>query len=128
MTSFGTQRDYEDGFYIQTLCFHYNHQNYIDQSPMISSFIYQIDNERLFDRDEHRIKTEIDPYYLSDDNQIILGPDLEQPFKLKRLVGQSGMSYGALGSHAITALSKGLDKLALDEYWGRWTIKTPSFW
>ncbi|MCI8279703.1 MAG: FMN-binding glutamate synthase family protein, partial [Staphylococcus xylosus] len=109
MTSFGTQRDYEDGFYIQNTMFPLQSSElHIDQSPMISSFIYQIDNERLFDRDEHRIKTEIDPYYLSDDNQIILGPDLEQPFKLKRLVGQSGMSYGALGSHAITALSKGL--------------------
>ncbi|MCE7784944.1 FMN-binding glutamate synthase family protein [Staphylococcus xylosus] len=109
MTSFGTQRDYEDGFYIQNTMFPLQSSElHIDQSPMISSFIYQIDNERLFDRDEHRIKTEIDPYYLSDDNQIILGPELEQPFKLKRLVGQSGMSYGALGSHAITALSKGL--------------------
>ncbi|NQD98169.1 glutamate synthase-related protein, partial [Staphylococcus xylosus] len=109
MTSFGTQCDYEDGFYIQNTMFPLQSSElHIDQSPMISSFIYQIDNERLFDRDEHRIKTEIDPYYLSDDNQIILGPELEQPFKLKRLVGQSGMSYGALGSHAITALSKGL--------------------
>ncbi|MFZ8385285.1 glutamate synthase-related protein, partial [Staphylococcus aureus] len=28
----------------------------------------------------------------------------------KRIVGQSGMSYGALGKNAITALSKGLAK------------------
>src|SRR5699024_6544105 len=62
----------------------------------------------LFNRDEHRTKTEIDPFYLTDEDAIILGSELEHPFKLKRLVGQSGMSYGALGSHAITALSKGL--------------------
>ncbi|MGV1143825.1 glutamate synthase-related protein [Staphylococcus aureus] len=29
---------------------------------------------------------------------------------LKRIVGQSGMSYCALGKNAITALSKGLAK------------------
>ena len=29
-------------------------------------------------------------------------------FKVKRLVGQSGMSYGSLGGRAITALSQGL--------------------
>ncbi|MEB6243085.1 FMN-binding glutamate synthase family protein [Staphylococcus gallinarum] len=109
MSSFGTQEDYEDGFYIQNTMFPLQTTELrIDQSPMISTFIYQIDNERLFDRDEHRHKTEIDPYYLSDSDQVVLGPNLAYPFKIKRLVGQSGMSYGALGSHAITALSKGL--------------------
>ncbi|SUM34830.1 glutamate synthase [Staphylococcus gallinarum] len=109
MSSFGTQEDYEDGFYIQNTMFPLQTTELrINQSPMISTFIYQIDNERLFDRDEHRHKTEIDPYYLSDSDQVVLGPNLAYPFKIKRLVGQSGMSYGALGSHAITALSKGL--------------------
>lgn len=45
---------------------------------------------------------------MSDEDAIILGKGLDYPFKIKRLVGQSGMSYGALGSHAITALSMGL--------------------
>ncbi len=39
-----------------------------------------------------------------------LGEHLKYPFILKRIVGQSGMSYGALGKNAITALSKGLAK------------------
>lgn len=109
MTSFGTQKDYEDGFYIQNTMFPLQSKElHINQSPLISSFIYTIDNERLFNRDEHRTKAEIDPFYLTDEDAIILGPELKHPFKLKRLVGQSGMSYGALGSHAITALSKGL--------------------
>ncbi|MDW3934616.1 FMN-binding glutamate synthase family protein [Staphylococcus saprophyticus] len=109
MTSFGTQHDYEDSFYIQNTMFPLQTAElHIDQSPMISSFIYKIDNERLFNRDEHRTKVEIDPYYLSDEDQIILGSQLKHPFKIKRLVGQSGMSYGALGNRAITALSKGL--------------------
>ena len=109
MTSFGTQKDYEDGFYIQNTMFPLQSKElHIEQAPLISSFIYTIENERLFNRDEHRTKTEIDPFYLTDEDAIILGSELEHPFKLKRLVGQSGMSYGALGSHAITALSKGL--------------------
>src|SRR5699024_2795860 len=111
MTSYGTQNDYEDGFYIQNTMFPLQSTElHIDQSPMISSFIYTIDNERLFDRDEHRIEAEIDPFYLADEDAIIIGSELKHPFKLKRLVGQSGMSYGALGSHAIRALSKGLGR------------------
>ncbi|MCG7338094.1 FMN-binding glutamate synthase family protein [Staphylococcus sp. ACRSN] len=111
MTSFGTQEAYEDGFYIQNTMFPLQtNELHINQSPMISTFIYKIDNERLFDREEHRTKTQIDPYFLTEEDQVIIGAQLEHPFKIKRLVGQSGMSYGALGSHAITALSKGLGK------------------
>ncbi|WP_251517485.1 MULTISPECIES: FMN-binding glutamate synthase family protein [Staphylococcus] len=109
MASFGTQNQYEDGFYIQNTMFpHQKSDLKIDQSPMISTFLYKIDNERLFDREEHREETEIDPYYLHDEHQIVIGSELAHPFRVKRLVGQSGMSYGALGSNAITALSKGL--------------------
>lgn len=39
---------------------------------------------------------------------MVIGPELKHPFVVNRLVGQSGMSYGALGKNAITALSKGL--------------------
>ncbi|WP_260843675.1 glutamate synthase-related protein, partial [Staphylococcus hominis] len=53
---------------------------------------------------------QIDPFYLTDDNAVVLGEHLEHPYKIKRLVGQSGMSYGALGKNAISALSKGLSK------------------
>ncbi|MDG0844231.1 FMN-binding glutamate synthase family protein [Staphylococcus equorum] len=109
MTSFGTQEDYEDGFYLQNTMFPLQTSElHIDQSPMISSFIYKIDNERLFNRDEHEVQAELNPYYISEENRITLGAELKHPFKPKRLVGQSGMSYGALGSNAITALSKGL--------------------
>lgn len=109
MTSYGTRKDYEDGFYIQNHMFPMQENElHIDQSQMISTFIYKIDNERLFDRDETFHQTDIDPYYLSDDDAVVLGKDLEHPFVIKRLVGQSGMSYGALGSRAITALSMGL--------------------
>jgi glutamate synthase domain-containing protein 2 len=109
MASFGTEKDYDAGFYIKNTMFpHQASELRIDQSVLISSFIYKIDNERLFERDEHREKSQINPYFLDDEDEIIIGPKLAHPFRLKRLVGQSGMSYGALGGNAITALSKGL--------------------
>ena len=109
MSSFGTQREYKDGFYIRNTMFPLQRNELqIDNQTMISTFIYKVDNERLFQRDEHRDRTDIDPYYLTDDNAIILGNNLRHPYKIKRLVGQSGMSYGALGGRAITALSQGL--------------------
>lgn len=47
---------------------------------------------------------------MTQNNEIIIGENLKHPFIAKRLVGQSGMSYGALGKNAITALSKGLGR------------------
>ncbi|HAR5297819.1 TPA: hypothetical protein I1S51_000240 [Staphylococcus aureus] len=111
MTSFGTTRDYQDGFYIQNTMFPIQRNEIsVDNTTLISTFIYKIANERLFSREEYRAPTKIDPYYLSDEHAIKLGENLAHPFILKRIVGQSGMSYGALGKNAITALSKGLAK------------------
>lgn len=109
MTSFGTEKIYEEGFYIRNAMFPLQKSELqIDNHSMISTFIYSIDNERLFKREEHRENKHIDPYYLSDDHAVIIGEELAHPFKVKRLVGQSGMSYGSLGGRAITALSQGL--------------------
>lgn len=111
MTSYGTQREYKDGFYIQnTMVPLQASELHVDNSDLISTFLYQIENERLFSRDEHRKRSQIDPFFLSDEHAVVLGPELKHPYKVKRLVGQSGMSYGALGRNAITALSKGLSK------------------
>lgn len=111
MTSYGTQREYKDVFYIQNTMFPLQASElHVDNSDLISTFLYQIENERLFSRDEHRKRSQIDPFFLSDEHAVVLGPELKHPYKVKRLVGQSGMSYGALGRNAITALSKGLSK------------------
>lgn len=111
MTSYGTQREYKDGFYIHNTMFPLQASElHVDNSDLISTFLYQIENERLFSRDEHRKRSQIDPFFLSDEHAVVLGPELKHPYKVKRLVGQSGMSYGALGRNAITALSKGLSK------------------
>lgn len=83
---------------------------HVDNSGLISTFIYKIKNKRLFSHEEHRKSTEVNPFFLADEHAVVLGSDLKYPYKVKRLVGQSGMSYGALGKNAITALSKGLAK------------------
>src|SRR5699024_7810129 len=77
--------------------------------PKIKTRLYEIDNEKLLSRKEHQEEGVLDPYYLTDENAIVLGKDtVRQPFKIKGLIGQSAMSFGSLGDHAITALSKGL--------------------
>ena len=83
---------------------------HIDHTEFISTFLYHIENERLFSREEYRKSAQVDPFFLTDEHAVVLGSNLKHPFKIKRLVGQSGMSYGALGKNAITALSMGLAK------------------
>src|SRR5699024_1769244 len=75
----------------------------IKQEPKIPTKLYYIDNENLFSRKEHREDSVLDPYYLTDDDAIILGKNtVKHPFKLNGFIGQSGMSFGSLGDHAIT--------------------------
>ena len=47
--------------------------------------------------EEYRKSAQVDPFFLTDEHAVVLGSNLKHPFKIKRLVGQSGMSYGALG-------------------------------
>ncbi|WP_372426983.1 FMN-binding glutamate synthase family protein [Mammaliicoccus sciuri] len=110
--SFGSLRKFEEpGFYLQNTMFPVDHDELeINQDEQISTFIYEISNEGLFDRKEEQKQKDVDPYKLTSDNQIIIGDDLKHPFIVNRLIGQSGMSYGALGKNAITALSKGLGR------------------
>ncbi|UBH08184.1 FMN-binding glutamate synthase family protein [Macrococcus armenti] len=107
---FGSRRDFtEPGFYLQNSLFPNEASELeIDQTKKLNTKIYKLDNEGLFSREEHREDAHVDPYLLTDNHAIVLGKNAAHPFKIKRLIGQSGMSYGALGKNAITALSKGL--------------------
>lgn len=81
----------------------------VDNEPKIRTRIYVEEGDNLFSRKERSEERLINPVFLTDDNAVILGEHTcRHPFKLKGLIGQSGMSYGALGENAITALSKGL--------------------
>lgn len=111
LIGFGSKRDFdEEGYYLRNTMFpKLRSELRIDNSQKIDTYTYIIDNEGLLSRKEHREKRQIDPYYLRDEDAVVLGEGTcRKPFRLKGLIGQSAMSYGSLGENAITALSKGL--------------------
>lgn len=110
--SFGSRRNFEEpGFYIQNTMFPVDFDELkINQKNKIDTYTYDILNEGLFDRKEKNTKKTVEPFKLTEENEIVIGSNLKHPFKVNRIVGQSGMSYGALGKNAITALSKGLGR------------------
>ncbi|MCQ9292259.1 FMN-binding glutamate synthase family protein [Staphylococcus hyicus] len=110
-TSFGSELNYDDGFYLNNAMFPKQRTELaIDNDTLISTFVYEIQRESLFSRKETLKTTDISPYYLDEAHYIKIGGNIEHPYFAKRLVGQSGMSFGALGSKAIIALSKGLGR------------------
>ncbi|MGM8214924.1 FMN-binding glutamate synthase family protein [Bacillaceae bacterium W0354] len=112
LVSFGSKRDFDEpGYYIKNAMFpKLEEELAIKQKPIIESYVYEIEKEYLFSRKEHRKKAQISPYLLNEEHEIVIGPSAKQPFHVKGLIGMSGMSYGALGDRAITALSIGLGR------------------
>ncbi|MUV37583.1 Methylamine--glutamate N-methyltransferase [Lentibacillus sp. JNUCC-1] len=111
MLGYGAERHFdEDGLYLVNNMFpSMQNEMKIVQEPKINTYIYDIEKDDLFTRDEHRKEAELEPAFLQEDDYVILGEQTaRQPFKLKGLIGQSAMSFGSLGDHAITALSEGL--------------------
>ncbi|WP_375335834.1 FMN-binding glutamate synthase family protein [Bacillus sp. WMMC1349] len=111
MIGFGSERDFDKpGYYIRNRFFPLQRDELsIEQTPKVMTKIYKIDDDNLFKRKEHREDQEADPFLLKEEDAPIIGEHTSrQPFKVKGLVGQSAMSYGALGEKAITALSTGL--------------------
>ncbi|MGE7903318.1 FMN-binding glutamate synthase family protein [Peribacillus sp. NPDC094092] len=111
LIGFGSERDFnEAGYYIRNSMFpNLREELRIDNSQKINTKVYEVEEEGLLTRKENREDRQIEPYFLRDEDAVIIGGDTcRNPFKLKGLVGQSAMSYGALGENAITALSRGL--------------------
>jgi glutamate synthase domain-containing protein 2 len=110
LISFGSKRDFEaPGWYIRNAVLPTLMEDMgIASEPRVATRRYVIDEEGLFGRSEHMEDSEIDPRALSDEFALTLGPDLEQPWLLRGLIGMSAMSYGAMGRHAIQAYSHGL--------------------
>ncbi|WP_260286429.1 FMN-binding glutamate synthase family protein [Peribacillus aracenensis] len=111
LIGFGSERDFnEAGYYIRNSMFpKLREELRIDNSQKINTKVYEVVEEGLLTRKENREDRQIEPYYLRDEDAVIIGGDTcQNPFKLKGLIGQSAMSYGALGENAITALSGGL--------------------
>jgi glutamate synthase domain-containing protein 2 len=111
LIGFGSIRDFdEEGFYIRNTLFpKLVDEMKVDNTQKVKTRVYKVDGDNLFSRKEHSEEKLADPYYLRDEDAVVLGEKTcRQPFRVKGLVGQSAMSYGSLGEKAITALSKGL--------------------
>ncbi|WP_432353300.1 FMN-binding glutamate synthase family protein [Sporosarcina sp. A2] len=107
---FGSKRDFNAaGYYIRNSMFtKQNEEMRVDNDRKVETMRYTVDGEGLFSRREHREDVSAQPWLLPDEDAIVIGPNCAQPFRVHSLLGQSAMSYGALGENAITALSKGI--------------------
>src|SRR5699024_7107565 len=81
----------------------------MDRKTKVTTNRYLLLKDPLFtQREEHLEEDESFAYLLDEEDTIIIGEHLKQPFHVKGLIGMSAMSYRSLGERAITALSKGL--------------------
>ena len=107
---FGSQRDFtQPGFYINNSMFPLQSTEIdVDQSEQIHTQIYEVEEDTIFTRKEHQEKKTVDPYLIPKEQGVTIGQDLQYPHTFQRLIGQSAMSYGALGKNAIKTLSIGI--------------------
>src|SRR5690625_4484512 len=108
---FGTRKNFEKpGYYIRNSMFpKLLEELTIDRHVKVTTNRYLLIKEPLFSkRKEYLEPDESYAYLLDDQDKIIIGPDVKQPFVVKGQIGMSAMSYGSLGDRAITTLSTGL--------------------
>jgi glutamate synthase (ferredoxin) len=110
LISYGSKRDFEKpGWYLRNALMPTLMEDMaVLREPRIATRRYVISDEGLFDRDEHMVEHEVSPWTLAEDVAPVLGAGLSHPWQLRGIIGMSAMSYGALGRHAIRALSEGL--------------------
>lgn len=108
---FGSKRDFrEAGYYIRNSLFPKQMEELVfDRKTRIKGRKYLLIQETLFAQRQEKLEENHSLAYLLDERDtIVIGPDRPSPFRVRGLIGMSGMSFGALGSNAITALSEGL--------------------
>ncbi|WP_067928998.1 FMN-binding glutamate synthase family protein [Alicyclobacillus shizuokensis] len=108
---FGSQRDFDGpGYYIRNAMFPKQMEELrMDRETRIQSKKYVLVSDPLFGpRTEKWVDANPLAYLLADEDAITIGAGVPHPFVVKGQIGMSGMSFGALGSHAILALSHGL--------------------
>ncbi len=110
LISFGSKRDYQKpGWYLRNALLPTLMSDMrVDSAPSITSMRYKVAHEGLFRREEAREPVQVAPWTLLPGARPVIGPGLAEPWELSGLIGMSAMSYGALGRHAIRALSEGL--------------------
>lgn len=110
---FGSKKDFTlPGYYLRNAMFTKNNEEMrVDNSKTVPTMRYVIDEDNLFSRKEHREEVEANQWLLPEEDAVVLGPNCKYPFRVRGFIGQSAMSYGALGENAIRALSKGIGKV-----------------
>lgn len=107
---FGSKKDFAmTDFYLTNSMFPLNMEELsVDQSKQMQSYKYQILNESLLSRKEKRDQVVLDPWHLTEENQVTIGDKREHPFHVKGMLGVSAMSFGALSASAVKALAQGV--------------------
>lgn len=107
---FGSKKDFsKTSFYLTNSMFPLNIDELsVDNKKLYQSYTYQILNESVTSRKEKRNQVQLQPWHLTDENQIIIGKNRNHPFRIKGLIGVSAMSYGALSKSAVKALAQGV--------------------
>jgi glutamate synthase domain-containing protein 2 len=110
LISFGSTRDFEaPGWYLRNDLLPVLMEDVaVVREPRIPTQHYVTVEEGLFSRREREEEAHVSPWTLPDSVAPVVGAGLPQPWTLHGLVGMSAMSYGALGRHAIRALSQGV--------------------
>ena len=110
LISFGSKRDFDaPGWYLRNALFpKLGGELGLEQDASVPTRRYTVEHEGLLHRSEHLEEVVVAPWTLHDAFAIRIGEDLAQPWVVRGQVGVSGMSYGALGSHAIRAIAEGV--------------------
>src|SRR5699024_12440142 len=91
MIGYGSQRDFDEaGYYIVNNMFPSQREEMkINQEPKIETKLYNIDNEKLFNRKEHREKSVLNPFYLKEEETIEIDTHtIKEPYRVITLIGQ----------------------------------------
>ncbi len=109
LISFGSKRDFDQpGWFLRNALFPTLASDLgVDTRPTLEAHRYLIDHEGLLHRTEHLELTPAAAWTLSDEHALRIGGELAEPWIVRGQIGVSGMSYGALGSHAIRAIAEG---------------------
>ncbi|MGM8364940.1 glutamate synthase-related protein [Virgibacillus sp. W0181] len=107
---FGSKKDFtKTSFYLSNSMFPLNvDELHVNNDSRIQSYTYKILNESVTNRKEKRNQTALKPWYLTKENEVIIGQEREKPFHVKGLIGISAMSYGALSKSAVKAMAQGV--------------------
>ena len=110
LISFGSKRDFDaPGWYLRNALFPTLAGDLaLDQRAALPTRRYVIEHEGILHRAEQQRDATVAPWTLRDEHALQIGAGLARPWIVRGQVGVSGMSYGALGSHAIRAMAEGV--------------------